>query len=95
MHIVWGIFKQFGLQRGSAMPQIDFPMPKVYRLDPSKRAEILPLSTFNLNEGVISEVIQIIEQVSQVIGLSQEQKEECLITFKGDQATLRQNRYVA
>jgi hypothetical protein len=89
MHIVWSILKQFGLQRGSAMPKIDFPLPKLYRLDPSKRPEILPLPTFNLNEGIISKVIQIIEQVSQVLGLSQEQKEECLIPFKGDQATSR------
>jgi hypothetical protein len=89
---IWDIFKQFASHKGSGYPDLDFPQPEVYRLDPTKRSEIMPLPTFNLNEGIISEVIQIIEQVSKVIGLSDKQKEECLIPFKGDQATSRQNR---
>jgi hypothetical protein len=63
--------------------------PERTRLDPALKSVIRPLPTYHLNEGIITELIQIINKVSSDVGLSSEQIQEKLLLFKGDLATTK------
>jgi hypothetical protein len=74
---------------------ISFQMPKVFQIDHVNCPEIMILPTYNLNEGAIQEIIQILYQIEKDVGLSEEQVKENVIMFKGDFMTVRNTRYAS
>jgi len=75
------------------LPKSKFSMPKIFELDPQNRPEIITLPTYDLDEGVIAELIKILEKIQSDIGLSPDQVKQNLLFYKGDFLTVRQNRY--
>jgi hypothetical protein len=76
------------------VPNLDFPMPVKFEADNVNRCEIVSLPTYPYNEGITAEMIKIIEQIATDIGLSDQQRMEIKIWFKGDFATVERNRYL-
>jgi hypothetical protein len=93
--ILWNVFKSFARSNEFDVPNLNYPMPTVFQLNHLERSEILSLPTYPLNEGVINEVIDIHEHISNDTGMSDEQRVEKIIMFKGDFATVDQNTCTA
>jgi len=90
--ILWNVFKNFAHSNKVNVPNLIYPMPIIFQLNHLERPEILSLPTYPFNEGIINEVIDIHECISNDIGMSDKQRVENMIMFKGDFATVRQNR---
>ena len=75
------------------LPKANFAMPNICPLDPQKRPEIITLPTYDLNEGVMSELIKILDEIQLDVGMTPEQVKRNLVLYKGDFMTVRQNRY--
>jgi hypothetical protein len=75
-------------------PAKAFPMPEIYSIDHLKPSEILPLPTYDLNEGIVNEVITLHARLAQQVGWTPEMAEKYILPFKGDFATVEANRWV-
>ena len=75
------------------LPKLNDKMPVLDPIDPREAPEIQPLPTYDCNEGVINEVIEIINTIQSDVGLSESQAEEQLFLFCGDLMTVRNIRY--
>jgi hypothetical protein len=84
--------KEFAKQNNMNPPILDFPMPEIYPLDHRERSEIFTLPVYPHNEGVVNEMIKILEKIGADIGISEDQVKESIINFKGDFLTVRQDR---
>lgn len=93
--ILWDVFKNFACSNKVDVPNLIYPMPIIFPLNHLERSEILSLPTYPFNEGIINEVIDIHENISNDIGISDKQRMENIIMFKGDFATVHQNRCTA
>jgi len=94
-HLITSSLLAFAKAQGTLMCQLKTEFPVRRRLDRHAKPNIMTLPTYALNEGIISELIDVIYRVADDIGLSHKQREENLIMFKGDLATVFQNRYNA
>ena len=93
-HLITTSLTGFAKARGIAMCQLKSQFPVRRRLDIHAKPNIMTLPTYPLNEGIINELIQVIHHVADDIGLSRKQREQNLIMFKGDLATVSQNRFI-
>jgi hypothetical protein len=84
--------KEFSKARNLELPNIKFPMPSIFPLDPKATPEILTLPLYDLNESKIDEMIKILYNIAEDVGLSKEQVLEKMILFKGDYLTVRNVR---
>jgi len=91
--LIWTTFKRFSRANSVNVANLKYPMPAVFQLDHTDPSEFYPLPTYEYNEGIITEMIAIHEEIAKTIGLSEEQATRNIIMFKGDFATVRQNRY--
>lgn len=71
------------------LPKLKFAMPEIFPIDPSQTPEILPLPTYDLNEGVVNEMIEILNSIQSDIGLSETQCIKNLSLFCGDLMTIQ------
>jgi len=90
--MIYTVVKGFLAYEGIKLPKSNFSMPKIFQLDPQHRPEIITLPTYDLNEGVIAELIKILEKIQLDIGLSPDQVKQNVLLYKGDFMTVRQNR---
>ena len=91
--MIYTVTKGFFGYDNIEIPKGDFAMPRIFPLDPQNKPEIITLPTYDLNEGVMSELIQILNKIQSHIGLTPEQVKRNILLFKGDFMTVRQNRY--
>jgi hypothetical protein len=87
------VVKVFAKKRNLQAPNLAFPMPNIFQLDRRERSEIVTLPVLPHNENEISEMIKIIEKIGEIVGLSEDQVKECIVNFKGDFLTVRNERY--
>ena len=91
--MIYKAVKGFLTHDGINLPKSNFSMPKIFQLDPQNQPEIITLQTYDLNKGVIAELIKILEKIQSDIGLSSNQTKGNVLLYKGDFMTVRQNRY--
>jgi hypothetical protein len=72
---------------------VTFEFPARRRLDRHAKPKILTLPTYPLNEGIISELTELIGRVADDLGMTVEQRETTTWHFKGDLKTVFGNRY--
>jgi hypothetical protein len=84
--------KDFAEQNNVNPPTLNFSMPEIYQLNHRERSEILTLPVYPHNEGIVNEMIKILEKIGADIGISEDQIKENIINFKGDFLTVRQDR---
>ena len=68
-------------------------MPDLVPLDPKERSTITTLPTYPLNEGEISDMIDIHYNIRDDIGLSPEQVQNNVLNYKGDLMTVQNDRF--
>ena len=93
-HMITTSLMGFTKAHGTSMCKLKSQFPVRRRLDTHATLNIMTLPTYPLNEGIINELIRVIHRVADDIGLSRKQREENLIMFKGDLATVFHNRYM-
>jgi hypothetical protein len=93
--MIWEAFEDFATKTSDTIPKCKYSYPEKYRLNHKHRTEIMPLPTFDLNEGIINDVIQIISKIGEKIGLTDHQIQTAMILFKGDLATVLNDRYAS
>jgi hypothetical protein len=79
---------QFGDYHKVAIENINCDLPTVFRIDPSEAPEILTLPTYDLNEAVRNDMIQIMYSIQRDTGLSDEQCVKNQVLFGGDLMTV-------
>ena len=90
--MIWFIVKKVNCSNDIDVPDLNYSMPKIFQLNHHESSEIYGLPTYDLNEGIINEVIDIHKQIVKAIGLLEAQGTQNIIMFKGDLATVLQNR---
>jgi hypothetical protein len=91
--LMWDTLRRFCKSRDIALARCNFPMPKVAPLDPHHCPTILTLPTYDLEEGKISDMIQIHYRVSEDTGLSVESTPNVVVMCKGDYMTSANSRF--
>ena len=91
--MIWDTIRTFTKDNDVNVPPLNYPMPSLFQLDHKDRPEIMTLPVYDLNEGIINEMIQIIYKIQGDIGLSSEQVQHNVISFNGDFMTVRNDRY--
>jgi len=86
------VLKKFGKQHNLSFPNVQFQMPDVDVLDHKDRSRFHVLPTYDLDESRIDEMINIIYEISEDIGLSELQVKEAIMMFKGDYMTVKNIR---
>jgi len=71
----------------------DYRRPEVFQIGTSEVPQIMPLPTYDLNEGVVNDVIKILYKIQTDVGLSPEQRLLVLLMIQGDFMTVRNVRY--
>lgn len=72
-------------------PACDLPI--VDRIDCHDPPEIYPLPTYDLNEAISADMIQLLYEIQDVIGLSKRQRLENLYLYSGDLMSVEGMRY--
>ena len=93
--MIYNMVKGFLTYDGIKLLKANFSMPTIFQLDPQNRPEIITLPTYDLNEGVIAELIKILDKIQSDIDLSSDQIKQNVLFYKSDFMTVRQNRYFA
>jgi hypothetical protein len=91
--MLFTIVKRYGKQHNLTFSDINFPMPTVDALDPQDRPRFHVLPTYDLDESRIDEIISIIYEIADDIGLSDAQVKEFIVMFKGDYMTVKNIRF--
>ena len=86
------VIRNFAKRNDVSAPLPKFSMPNINQIDHKERSEIITLRVYPHNEGVINEMVKILEKIGDDIGISEEQVKENIINFKGDFLTVRQDR---
>ena len=90
---IYNILKKLVDAKGIEIAKLDYSYPSEYRLDPKAVPDIIPLPAMDLDEGKTSDMIKIIQRVIKVIGISERQRKENIVFFKGDLMTVLNDRY--
>ena len=91
---IFSTLKSFAHHHSIIMPAMTFPMPQIYPLDAEICNEITSLRVYDLNEAVINDMIQILYKIESDIGLTAQQRQHNVLSFRGDFLTVRQDRYL-
>lgn len=91
--MLWDVFKLSAKKLNINLPQLDFSMPVIFQIDRSKSPRILPSRTLDLNEGETSQMIEILNEITSDVGLSQDQCINNLSLFCGDLNTVQNIRF--
>ena len=70
------------------LAKLDCELPEVFRIDRSELPELLPLPTYDLNEAVTNDMIQILNKIQTDTGLSEDQCKHGLQFYAGDLMTV-------
>jgi len=70
-------------------------LQELFQINQADLPEILPLPTYDLNEGVINEVIKILDYIQSDIGLLDEYAIKNLLMVHGDFMTVCNVRYIS
>ena len=92
-YFIWEAVYKFCKAFDVDLSKNPFSIEEIYKLDPKKTPEIIPLRTYDLNEGVVSQMIEIINKIKSDIGLTVQQTIENVVMFKGDKGTVDIDRY--
>jgi hypothetical protein len=92
-HMLWEVVKRFASDKGIEIADLECPMPDLIPLDPKERSTITTLPTYPLNEGEISDMIDIHYNIRDDIGLSPEQVQHNVLNYKGDLMTVQNDRF--
>jgi len=91
--LVASAVSRFAVHAGVQLPDLNFPMPEIFRIDPSFKPEILPLPTYDKNEGVVNDMIDILYSIQSDVGFTKNQRIDSLSLLGGDLATVENIRY--
>jgi hypothetical protein len=89
---LFSVIKSYAKQMDLGDLGFEVPQPKVHPLDPTKKAKIRPLRLYDLDEAKMNEMIQILRNILDDIGLSGKQRRENILLFGGDLLTVRNIR---
>jgi len=87
--------ERFEVPNKERFSSIKFPMRELFQIDRTDLPEILTLPTYDFNEGVINDVIKILDTIQGDIGLSDERAIKNLLMIHGDFMTVRNVRYIS
>jgi hypothetical protein len=93
--MLFDTLQRFAKFRRIKIGDIRYPMPEIHQIDHRYPPRILTLPTYDLDESKIAETIDILNEIQEDIGLSDQQRRENLILYKGDFMTGRNTRYPA
>jgi hypothetical protein len=83
----------FAKHEGKKIAKVVCELPEVFRIDPRDSPELLPLPTYDLNEAVCNDMINILYSIQKDTGLSDTQCMEGLTLHSGDLMTVEGMRY--
>jgi hypothetical protein len=84
-------FAEFGKVAIKNRPACDLPI--VDRIDCRDPPEIYPLPTYDLNEAISADMIQILYEIQEAVGLSKRRRLENLYLYSGDLMSVQGVRY--
>jgi len=91
---IFSALKSFAYHHGIILPAMTFLLPQVYPLDAEICNEISSLPVYDLNEVVINHMIQILYRIERDIGVTAQQRQHNVLSFRGDFLTIRQDSYL-
>lgn len=93
MAMMASVVTNFATAANVELSDFHIPMPASFPLDHSLAPEILPLPTYDSNEGIVNEMIDLMYSMQKDVGLSKEQRLEALSLVGGDLGTVINIRY--
>ena len=91
--LIADVVERYIKETGGTIEHLGFAMPSCSPLDPKESRDIHTLPTEDLNEGVIKDMVDILRNIQETIGLSETQAKENILLFYGDYLTVRNIRY--
>ena len=92
--MLFDALQRFAKSRRIKIGDVRYPMPEIHQIDHRYPPRILTLPTYNLDESKIAETIDILNDIQEDIGLSDQQRGVSLILYKGDFMNVRNTRYL-
>jgi hypothetical protein len=90
--MIWEVIKKFALVNRIVLPALGIEMPVIRQLS-KQPPKIRAMRTYPYDEGKISDMIKILNDMAKDVGMSKRQKERNVLVFKGDFTTTRNQRY--
>ena len=92
--LIWDVLCQFCEKRGltGKLEKGYYTLPQMYQLNPKEKHRVHTLPIYEKNEGVVRDMIDILQSISDDLDLKSEQVLTGLILFKGDFLTVRNIR---
>jgi hypothetical protein len=81
--------KQRGVQ---PPPSLTIQRPTVFQIDHRQPTEVLPLTTYKLNEAITNDMIELLYSIQSEVGMVEQQCRERLVLFNGDYMTVKNIR---
>ena len=72
---------------------VRYPLRELFQIDTADIPTVLPLPTYDLNEGVVNEVIKILDKIQDDVRLPEKARINGLVMLEGDFMTVRNARY--
>jgi hypothetical protein len=91
--LIWETIGRFAAGYKKKLGRLEFRMPEINPLKRDNPPKIRVMRTYALDEGKISDMISILEKMARDVGMTEKQVEEIIVAFKGDFATVRNQRY--
>jgi len=76
------------------VPNVNDKMPSLEPIDVKEAPRVHPLPTYDYNEAIVDEVIEILNSIKEDVGMTPCQAEEELFLFFGDLLTVQNIRYL-
>jgi len=90
--MLFDALERFAKSHRIKMGDVRYPMPEIYQIDRQYPPRILTLPTYNLDESKIVETVNILNDIQEDVGLSDQQRAENLVLYKADFMTCRNTR---
>jgi len=91
--LVASVVKDFASDFHIESSDLNFPMPDIFPIDASFTPEILPLPTYDKDEGIVHDMVDILYSIQSDVGLKEEQRRHSVSILGGDLATVANIRY--
>ena len=93
-HFIANAVSKYCKQRRISLAKLDFPLPAVDTIDPKLKPKVHVLPTYDLDESLIDDMIEILYRIARDVGLSEAQIMENIVPYGGDYFTTITERYV-